>query len=473
MRTRLQLPLATPLLAAAAVAVALALVPGGSGAAERERFDTRVLALIPPPGYPARAYVHPNGRIYEGTYESDAGASVPSRVFEFSGGGKLLRSFTISGQSIGQPHGIQAALSDSRGRLVLLDTSPARVLILNPDTGRQKTYATFADLPACAPAQTPPACSPNLADERPVPNYAAWGPDGSLYVTDYLQAVVWRVPPGGGEAEAWFADRRLDGVDFGTTGIVLAADRETLVIAQGSSAAGGDGNPATGKIYELPIRADGSPGTLTRLWESGPTELPDGFAIARSGRLYVPMVGTTAQIAVVSPEGEEIERFPEAPFSGENGSEVPFDSPSSAMFLDSRLIIANQSAVAGDRAHQAILDVEAGERGLEPLIPPRAGLSRDPVVCVVRRLPDRGPRRPIGKPKRQQGSCTVRVGLDRGSYRFRLRSGGKLVDSGRVRTDRKGRLEVRIEDVARGRYTLVVGAADERRRRSVRVKLSL
>ena len=31
-------------------------------------------------------------------------------------------------------------------------------------------------------------------------NYAAWGPDGSLYVTDYLQGVVWRVPPGGGEA---------------------------------------------------------------------------------------------------------------------------------------------------------------------------------------------------------------------------------------------------------------------------------
>ena len=34
-------------------------------------------------------------------------------------------------------------------------------------------------------------------------NYGAWGPDGSLYVTDYGQAVVWRVPPGGGEAGVW------------------------------------------------------------------------------------------------------------------------------------------------------------------------------------------------------------------------------------------------------------------------------
>lgn len=75
----------------ATVIMATALIPGGSEAAERERFDTRVLALVPPPGYPARAYVHPNGRIYEGTYESDAGAPVPSRVFEFSADGQLLR----------------------------------------------------------------------------------------------------------------------------------------------------------------------------------------------------------------------------------------------------------------------------------------------------------------------------------------------------------------------------------------------
>lgn len=30
-----------------------------------------------------------------------------------------------------------------------------------------------------------------------MPDYAAWGPDESLYVTDYQQAVIWRVTPGG------------------------------------------------------------------------------------------------------------------------------------------------------------------------------------------------------------------------------------------------------------------------------------
>ena len=33
-------------------------------------------------------------------------------------------------------------------------------------------------------------------------------------------------------------------------------------------------------------------------------------------------------------------------------------------------MVANQSYVTGDRAHQAILDVEAGEEGLPELIPP-------------------------------------------------------------------------------------------------------
>ena len=66
-------------------------------------------------------------------------------------------------------------------------------------------------------------------------NYAAWGPGGELYVTDFQQGVVWRVPPGGGEARVWLADRRLDGQMFGTTGIALAADRRTLMVAQGSS----------------------------------------------------------------------------------------------------------------------------------------------------------------------------------------------------------------------------------------------
>ncbi len=341
------------MVAAAALAVLAVLAPSAGGDA-RVRFDTDVFALIPTPGFPARAYVAPNHRVYEGTYTNPNGDSVPSRVFEYARDGTLLRSWTIAGQDLAADHGVQVATSDARGRLVLLDKAPARVLLLNPRSGKQRPYATF----------------PSEA----LPNYAAWGRRGELYVTDYIHATIWRVPPGGGEATAWLSDTRLNGLEFGTTGIVLTADRNRLLVAQQSSAGLGDGNPATGKLYEIAIAADGSPGAIRTVWESAPLDAPDGFAIDTAGRIYITLL-LSNQIAVIAPGGTELERFPTSSGGGENGSAVPFDSPSSAMFLGRRLIVANQSFLAADPAHQAILDVWIGVRGAKELIPRRAGLG--------------------------------------------------------------------------------------------------
>lgn len=374
------------ILATAAGSAALPGIGGGYATAQeqRPRFDTDLLARIPTPGFPALAYVHPNGRIYAGTYVNPDAAGVPSRVFELTGDGRIQRSFTVPGQdtSAGE-QGVQVATSDAAGHLVLLDQKPARAVKLDPDTGGVTPYSTFADLAPCPPGQAATTCSPTAADEPARPNFAAWGRDGSLYVTDFLQGVIWRVPPGGGAAKVWLSDRRLDGGMFGTTGIALAADGTTLLVAQGSSggsAALTSPNATTGKLYTVPIGSDGAPGELRQIYESRPGDLPDGFAIAASGRIYVPLVGLPQQIAVLAPDGTEIERFPEEP-GGANGSEVPFDSPSSARFLGTRLIVANQSAVAGDPNNQAILDVEAGETGLPEMIP---GL--DQVAPEVRRV---------------------------------------------------------------------------------------
>jgi uncharacterized protein with von Willebrand factor type A (vWA) domain len=93
------------------------------------------------------------------------------------------------------------------------------------------------------------------------------------------------------------------------------------------------------------------------------------------------------QIAVVGPDGTERERFPANPGSGENGSAVPFDNPSSARFLGTRLMVANQSFLAADAAHQAILDVETGEQGLPEYIPANAGPAAGVAgTCAGRRV---------------------------------------------------------------------------------------
>lgn len=363
------------------LALCLAATAAGGPAATHHRphFDTRVFARIGAPGFPARAYAAPSHRVYEGTYDNPSGSPLASRVLEYSRHGALLRSWTIHGQDLAGSHGVQVATSDSRGRLVLLDKNPARVLTLNTRNGHQRTYARFPDLPACSLGQSPPDCSPNLNDDPPTPNYAAWGPDGSLYVTDYLEAVIWRVPPGGGRPRVWLADNRLDGTEFGTTGIVLARDRRTLFVGQQSEGGGGAGDPTTGRLFTVRIGRHRRAGKLRQLWESAPLDGPDGFAISRSGRVYVALT-VANQVAVISPHGSELQRFPTSTGTGGNGSAIPFDNPSSAWFLGRRLMIANQSYISGNTANQAILDVYAGVRGLRELIPQNAGRKPAPNV---------------------------------------------------------------------------------------------
>jgi sugar lactone lactonase YvrE len=369
-------------LALAALVVLAALAPGA--ALGSQRGDVRLLANVPLPGYPASAYPHPNGNVYVGTYINPSGSSLPSRVLEYTSEGALSRSWTVPGQDLSGDHGIQVATSDSKGRLVLLDNTPSRALLLDTRTGEFTPYATFADLPTCAPVAPADPCSPAAQDDKPYANYGAWGPDGSLYVTDYLQAVIWRVPPGGGAAQVWLADRRLDGNEFGTTGIALAADQKTLLVAQGSSATGlGATNPSSGKLYSVPIGADGKPGALTQIWESSPADVPDGIGIAQSGKIYVALAGGN-QIAVLGPDGTEMERF----------SSPLFDTPSSAKFLGTRLEVPNQSYIAGDMSKMTLVDVETGEPGLPELIP---GAARDVTAPAVSRL----------KTKRSSGKVRV------------------------------------------------------------------
>lgn len=323
--------------------------PRTSSGAETQKWHTEVFSLVPPPGAPAYVHVHTDGRVYAGTYAAPDGQA--SKVFEWSRRGTLLRSWRVPGQDLAGEHGVQVAAQTRDGLLVVLDTTRSRVLTLDVRTGR---WRTVARLP-----------------EDSVPNYASWGP-GGLYVTDYADAVVWRVRRDGRVSE-WLRDPALAGAaGFGTTGIRYLPGQRAFLLTQQTVTTGAT-LPTNGALYRVPL--DGrSPGAVETVWTSRPTDLPDGFGVGRrSGHVYVAMAGPTNRIVEIDPAtGEEVDSFPDVPLTGENGSPVPFDTPCSATFLGRSVLVANQSAVAGDASHHALLRVRVGERGVAPFLPRRA-----------------------------------------------------------------------------------------------------
>jgi sugar lactone lactonase YvrE len=437
----------------------LALAPASApAAAARPLYDVRVFAHVPHPGSPEPIVVARDRSVYVGTNQagkgSDADAAAPSRVFRFSPAGRLLRSYVLRGQPLGQDHGIQGIAQDGDGLLYVLDRSAdPRVVVLDPVSGAQRRYASFRDVPSCTASGRTRDCSATVGDNAAGPDYATFAPDGTLYVTDIDQALIWRVPRGGGRAQVWFTDPRLESV-YGPNGIqVLPGARTLLFVNTASNPLAGDAT--TGRLYKLPIRPDGRPGTLAQLWESRPLDGPDGFALGRSGRIYLALAAGAA-MAVISPTGEELRRVPATPVENE-AQEVPFDGPASAAFLGQRVLVTNQGFPEGDESSWAVLDVFAGERGA-PLFRP----------FLVRR----------GRASRLRLAVQPKRALlgHRTRFRFRVTLRGKPVKGAVVRftgrravTGRRGRASARLRPRRAGlrravalRRGLLPGAASVR-----------
>jgi SMP-30/gluconolaconase/LRE-like protein len=439
------------LLAVLVGALAFTAAPAGA----RDRLDIRLFARVPNPGQPEPIAIGPDGLVYVGTNQLGKGgeASAPSRVFAFSRNGRLVRSYELKGQKLDDDHGIQGLAFDGRGLLYVLDRSAdARVVVLDPVSGGQRTYATFRDVPPCSGSQRGD-CSATVGDQPAAPDYEAFAPDGTLYVTDIEQALIWRVPPGGGRAEVWFTDPRLENV-FGPNGIQLMADGRTLLFAV-TATGPVTGDPFSGALYKLPIRPDGRPGELTQFWRSRPFDGPDGFAIARSGNVYLALAGAS-QIVLLSPRGVELARVPATPADNAR-QEVPLDGPASAAFLGQRVLVTNQST-AGVSSSWAVLDVFAGEPGLalhRPYgISPGRARKRGRIYLSVR------PRRVVAG-RRVSFRFRARSGRSRRSRPVRratIRFAGR-----RKRTNRRGYARISVRLRRAGRYRAVASKRGMRR----------
>jgi len=146
---------------------------------------------------------------------------------------------------------------------------------------------------------------------------------------------------------------------------------------------------------------------------------------------------------------------------------VAFDSPSSAKFLGTRLMVPNQSYFAGDPNLQTVLDVETGEPGLREFIPPGAGgvdsIAPSLTALGVRPARVRAGRNAIVSVRLSEAArLSLRLEQRRGPRWRRLltltrtgRAGANSFKYG-MRVRRGGRKRA----VSAGRYRIVVRAVD-------------
>src|SRR5689334_4075635 len=238
-------------------------------AADRAKGNATLFAQVPAPGSPEPVVIAPDGTVYTATLNAESGdTKAPSKVFAFTTDGKLKRTYDIKGQDLSQEHGLTGMAMDADGFLYIGSLAPPVIYKLDPRTGEQTTYATLRDVPVCSDT-VKTDCSNASQDMKPWPDYIVIAPDGSIYETDSLQALIWRVPPGGGKGQIWLTDSRLQSLlgppAFGPSAMKLGPDHHTLFFStiEGPT---GDGDPSAGRIWKVPIHTDGTPGPLQQFY---------------------------------------------------------------------------------------------------------------------------------------------------------------------------------------------------------------
>ena len=378
---------------------------------------------MPEPGQPEGLAVAPDGTVYAGTDVAPFGLRPegiqPSRVFAFTPGGQLKRSYTITGESYLPWYGLFGLAVDGDGIIYALDHNPARVLAIDPVTGAQMTYASFPQLQPCSIASAGSECKDTTGDLGSFPNFIAFAPDGTMYVTDTSQALVWRVPRGGGQPKVFYTNRGLESL-FGPNDLALTPDGRTLFF--GLSTPSFDGQLLAG-LYAIPIRSDGSAGPLRQVWQAQLPDFPEGGTIAQSGRIYV-SAGGANQIVVLSPQGREVRRIPSSS-SENNALPVPLNEPATIAFDGSEALVTNHAWTVYDPQAWAILDYHSSETGgtlFHPIVRPFATGAGNPIQPPT--------------PSARAGRVRLTVSPDAiyGGQRARFRFSATAIVAGRARS---------------------------------------
>ena len=327
---------------------ALAVLAGGARTASagnppRPLGDSQIFATVPsPPGFPEGVAVN-GDRVYV-SGPAQFGYFVQPSVLAYDiNTGALVAEYPILGQNPNLPQAA-AGIAFGKNDMVYVADLQQGVIRFDVDQpgGPQEVYApAVPDLPTCASAPAGTPCSLTAINRPPLPNELVFDKQGNLYLTDSMQATIWRIPPGGGQPEIWFQSPAMD-MDFGPNGARVSPKGDKLYVALSFNQFG------IGGIYTIPLVDAPAASDLQLFHLYNPGDIADGIAFGKSGKLYVALAGTS-QISVLRPDGTE-----EARYSGparnpaDESQPLPWANPSAIAFDDKTrsLLVTNHAIFA-------------------------------------------------------------------------------------------------------------------------------
>jgi sugar lactone lactonase YvrE len=322
------------------------------------------------PGFPEGIVVNGNNIFVSGPARFGTAGTGPSAIQVFDRKtGALVTTISVAGEALAFEHALSNIAVDGQGRIYALSTQLGLIRFTKQGQSYvQQSYgAPLPDLPRCADVTPGVACSPTLVNFPPIPNDIVFDDFGFAYVTDSLQATVFRYAPGGGAPQIWFQSPLFEGggfMPFGPNGIRLDTEREKVYIAVSTSVTA----PSVGTIYRLPLVNAPTAADLEVFHAYTASEVPDQLAFDSHGNLYVSLA-LSNQISKLAPNGTELTRYQSAP-----GDSIQLDAPAGIAF-DSRtksLLIVNHAIFTGDPAHFAVLRMFVGNPGNpldKPILP--------------------------------------------------------------------------------------------------------
>ncbi len=353
--------------------LSLAMAITGSASAKPTFGKGSVLAPIPAQANYCAGQVgcnggSPEGIAVDGNRVYSAGAATfgtagkgPSVVTVLKrSNGDLLAEIPIEGENTAFEHALSGITVDKGGDVYALSSQLGVVRIERCGNNYyQSSYSPpLPDLPVCTP-MGPSPCSPTFVDFPPLSNEMTFDDDGNLYITDSLQATIFRVPKGGDDIEVWFQSPLLAGnlsgpLPLGVNGIKVSPDRDYIYVTESLDPT----DFTVGHVYRIPLVDSPAENDMELVASFGGFAVPASLVFGKSGTLYVSLAGSN-QIAVLDEDGDEITRI-----QNPTGSAIPLDGPATMAFDDSKksLLVSNNAAF-GSPANFAILSIYVGEKG--------------------------------------------------------------------------------------------------------------